>query len=430
MKSNPCLQGPEQALELRKSYFYPCTQHFYKKPPLLVKGKGQYLFDHEGKRYTDFFAGVSVMSCGHSNDEITAKTIQQLQELQHTCTIYLTEANVKLAERLAGLLPGNLNRTFFCNSGSEANEGALLLARLHTGRRGFISLTQSLHGRTYLTMSVTGLAMWRADRYLEEEPVYFIPRPFDDNHVDHDEAAKHSLVALKTLLEQKGHEIAAMIIEPLQGNGGIIVPPLWYFKEVKVLLENYGVLLICDEIQSGFGRTGSLFAIQHYGIVPDILTMAKALGNGTPISAFAAADSIAASLNRPSASTFGGNPVSSVTALAVLDYIQEHGLVERAEQLGCLLRAELNGLKEAFSFIRDVRGLGLMIGMELDFDDPAINAAKCDELLELMKNRGYLLGKNGVGRNVVAFQPPLIITEQNIADMAAAMKDCLLAIGG
>lgn len=430
MKSNQYLQGPEAALELRKSYFYPCTQHFYKEPPLLVKGKGQYLFDHDGKRYTDFFAGVSVMSCGHSNEEITAKTIAQLQELQHTCTIYLTEANVRLAERLAKLLPGNLNRTFFCNSGSEANEGALLLARLHTGRRGFISLTQSLHGRTYLTMSVTGLAMWRADNYLQEEPVYFVPRPFDDDCLDHDEAARRSILALKTLLEQKGHEIAAMIIEPVQGNGGIIAPPLWYFKEVKALLEKYGVLLICDEIQSGFGRTGCLFAIQHYGVVPDILTMAKALGNGTPISAFAASDHVAASLNRPSASTFGGNPVSSATALAVLDYIQDNGLTERAKQLGCLLRAELNEFKEAFSFIRDVRGLGLMVGMELDFGDSAASTAKCDELLELMKNRGFLLGKNGVGRNVVAFQPPLIITEQNIADMAAAMKDCLLAIGG
>ncbi|MHA7966859.1 aspartate aminotransferase family protein [Paenibacillus sp. CAU 1782] len=430
MKSSQSLKGPEQALELRKSYFYPCTQHFYKEPPLLIKGNGQYLFDHTGKRYIDFFAGVSVMSCGHSNEEITAKTIAQLQELQHTCTIYLTEANVRLAERLAEVLPGNLNRAFFCNSGSEANEGAMLLARLHTGRRGFISLEQSLHGRTYLTMSVTGLAMWRADNYLQEEPVYFVPRPFDDKKLDHEEAARRSIGALSELLEKKGHEIAAMIIEPVQGNGGIIAPPLWYFKEAKALLEKYGVLLICDEIQSGFGRTGAMFAIQHFGVIPDILTMAKALGNGTPISAFAAADHVAASLNRPSASTFGGNPVSAATALAVLDYIQDNRLTERAEKLGGLLQSTLNELKDIFPFIEDVRGLGLMVGMELDFGEPAVNSAKCDILLEMMKNRGFLLGKNGVGRNVVAFQPPLIITEQNITDMAEAMKDCLLAIGG
>lgn len=429
MKSSYPLQGPEQALDLRKSYFYPCTQHFYKNPPLIVKGKGQYLYDCDGNEYTDFFAGVSVMSCGHSNAFIAERTIAQLRQLQHTCTIYLTEANVRLAERLASLLPGNLSRTFFCNSGSEANEGALLLARLHTGRRGFISLEQSLHGRTYLTMSVTGLPMWRADDNVSGEPVYFIPRPYDAESSS-DEAAQRSIASLKELLAQRGGEIAAMIVEPIQGNGGIVAPPLWYFKEVKVLLEAYGILLICDEIQTGFGRTGKMFAIEHYGVVPDILTMAKALGNGTPISAFASSDEVAASLNRPSASTFGGNPVSAATALAVLDFIQENGLAEQADKLGKLLQGKLADLKSRYRCISDVRGLGLMVGMELDFGDSAASAAKCDELLERMKDKGYLLGKNGIGRNVVAFQPPLVISEQNIADMAAVLDDCLRGIGG
>ncbi|GBF76461.1 aspartate aminotransferase family protein [Paenibacillus sp. 598K] len=418
----------QQTLELRKSYFYPCTQHFYRRPPLLVRGRGQYVYDSEGKTYTDFFAGVSVMSCGHSNEEIVEATISQLRELQHTCTIYLTEANARLAERLAQVMPGDLNRSFFCSSGSEANEGALLLARIHTGRRGFISLEHSLHGRTYLTMSVTGLRMWRADDYLGGEDVTFIPRPYDES-LSAEEAAQRSLAALRGVLEERGEEIAAMIVEPIQGNGGIIVPPSWYFREVKALLERYGVLLICDEIQTGFGRTGRMFAIEHYGVVPDIMTMAKALGNGTPISAFATTDAIAASLNRPSASTFGGNPVSAATALAVLDFIESQRLAERAQALGGLLKAGLLKLQTVHPGIAHVRGMGLMIGMELDYGDAGVSAAKVDELLERMKDRGFLIGKNGVHRNVVAFQPPLVITEQDIHDMTEALERTLHEIG-
>lgn len=418
----------QQTLELRKSYFYPCTQHFYRRPPLLVRGRGQYVYDSEGKTYTDFFAGVSVMSCGHSNEEIVEATISQLRELQHTCTIYLTEANARLAERLAQVMPGDLKRSFFCSSGSEANEGALLLARLHTGRRGFISLEHSLHGRTYLTMSVTGLRMWRADDYLDAEDVTFIPRPYDES-LSAEEAAQRSLAALRSVLEERGEEIAAMIVEPIQGNGGIIVPPSWYFREVKALLERYGVLLICDEIQTGFGRTGRMFAIEHYGVVPDIMTMAKALGNGTPISAFATTDAIAASLNRPSASTFGGNPVSAATALAVLDFIESQRLAERAQALGGLLKAGLLKLQTAHPGIAHIRGMGLMIGMQLDYGDAGVSAAKVDELLERMKDRGFLLGKNGVHRNVVAFQPPLVITEQDLCHMMEALERTLQEIG-
>lgn len=419
--------GPEGVLEKRKQYFFPCTHHFYSNPPQIVRGKMQYLYDEQGREYVDFFAGVSVVACGHCNEQITAKTIEQLQTLQHTTTIYLTQPMVDLAEKLAsGVLPGNLKRTFFCNSGSEANEGAMQLARLHTKRRDFIALEYGLHGRTYLTMGVTGIPMWRSDDYLDSG-VTFIPRPYDPE-LDDETAARRSIESLREVLAEKGDTIAAMIVEPIQGNGGMITPPDFYFREVKKLLEKYGVLLIADEIQTGFGRTGKMFAMEHYGVVPDIMSMAKALGNGVPIGAFATTDEIAASFNRPSASTFGGNPVSAVTALAVLDYIENNGLVERAELVGGRLLAGLRLLQEKHSLIADVRGKGFMCGAELRGQDAEASAALTDKVLERMKDRGYIIGKNGTGRNVLAFQPPIMMPSQDVDAMLKVLDEVLTAV--
>ncbi|TPG71265.1 aspartate aminotransferase family protein [Brevibacillus laterosporus] len=413
--------GSSGILEKRKEYFYPCTAHFYKEPPQLVRGDMQYLYDSTGKAYTDFFSGVSVVACGHCNPAITAETVKQVETLQHTCTIYLTEPNVQLAEKMADVLPGNLKRTFFVNSGSEANEAALTLARFATGKKEFIAFEYGLHGRTFLTMSVTGIPMWRSDNYLEEG-VSFIPRPYDPS-LNEQEAVERSLSALRKVLEEKGDRIAAMIVEPMQGNSGIVPAPFSYFKEAKKLLEQHHVLLIADEIQTGFGRTGKMFAIEHYGIVPDIMSMAKALGNGIPIAAFATTDEIAIHYNRPSASTLGGNPVSSMTALAVLSYIESEQLTARAEKLGKQLKEGLLSLQTTYPAISDVRGLGLMIGVELYANEPEKAAPLVDTILEEMKNLGFIIGKNGVGRNVIAFQPPLVISEQDITSMLNALAD-------
>ncbi|MFE4712962.1 aspartate aminotransferase family protein [Paenibacillus sp. NPDC056722] len=416
--------GREAVAAKRKQYFYPCTAHFYRDSPQIVRGNMQFVYDEKGKEYTDFFAGVSVVACGHCNPAITERTIAQLQQLQHTTTIYLTQPAVDLAERLEEVLPGDLRRTFFVNSGSEANEGALLLARMHTGRKGFIALESGLHGRTNLTMSVTGLPMWRTDQYLDED-VTFIERPYHPE-LTLEEAAEISLKSLARVLEEKGDTIAAMIAEPIQGNGGMIMPVSWYFREVKALLDQYGVLLIADEIQTGFGRTGALFAMEHFDVVPDIISMAKALGNGVPVAAFATTDEIALSLNRPSASTFGGNPVSAVTALAVLDYIRTEALQERAASLGAHLKAGLKSLQERYpALISDVRGTGFMLGAELTGVDAAAAGALTDDILEEMKDRGYLIGKNGINRNVLAFQPPLIVTAEDIDGMITVLDEVL-----
>ncbi|MCT4661113.1 MAG: aspartate aminotransferase family protein [Tissierellales bacterium] len=397
--------GPEKLIELKKQYLFPNAMHFYKNPPQLVRGEMQYLYDSNGKKYLDFFAGVSVMNCGHCNPVIVDATINQLKTLQHTTIIYLTEPMLRLAEKMADVLPGDLKRTFFCTSGSEANEGALLLARLHTNRKKFLTLEHSLHGRTHLTMSATNIPMWRIDPFMSDDCVC-IPSFYDSNK-ELDQSARESLDALETILENNPEDFAALIAEPIQGNGGILTPPKWYFQEMKSLLEKYGVLFIADEVQTGYARTGKMFAIENFDIVPDILTSAKALGNGLPISTFSSNDSIANAFNKPSASTLGGNLVSSATAIAVLDYMKENNLCSKAKTLGNKLLDGLLKLKNKYDFIKDVRGYGLMLGMELNND-------KTDDILEMLLERGIILGKNGLNRNVLAFQPPLVIEESDV----------------
>jgi len=415
--------GPEDILKKRQQYFFPATSSFYKEPPQIVGGSMQYLFDHNNKKYTDFFAGVSVLNCGHSNPDILKDTIEQLSKMQHTTTLYLTQPMVELAERLAGILPGNITRTFFCVTGSEANEGAMALSRLYTKKNGYIALKGGLHGRTHLTLSVTGIPMWRLDDNLIKENIFFIDRPYSKEG-SYEEAMEKSLQQLEEVLESRGHDICAMLMEPIQGNGGIIMYPHGYVKKVKAMLERYNVLLIADEVQTGYGRTGKMFAIEQYEVVPDIIVTAKALGNGIPISTFSTTDEIALAYNKPSASTFGGNPVAAQTALSVLDYIEKNNLVNRAKELGEYLKQKL--LLLSSPFIEEVRGCGLMLGIQIQAQDQSKNSAEItDMILEEMKERGFLVGKNGMDRDVVAFQPPLVITKEDIDAVVGNLQKTL-----
>lgn len=421
--------GAENIIEKKKKYLFPSSHgnHFYKNPPQIVKGDMQYLYDDKGNKYIDFFAGVSVMNCGHCNKEILDATIEQLKTLQHTTILYLTEQMVNLAEKLANILPGDLKRSFFCCTGSEANEGAMLLARLYTNKNEFIAFENGLHGRTYLTMSATAIPMWRADPDLSNS-VHFAKNAYSEE-LDIEEAAKQSIKSVEEIIKSRGAEnIAALIAEPIQGNGGIITPPLWYFKELKGLLEKNNILLIIDEVQTGFARTGRMFAIENYDVVPDIITVAKALGNGTPISAFCTNDEIAKSFTKPSASTLGGNPVSSATAIAVLDYIQNNNLCENAKELGSILKVKLDELKNKHSIIKDVRGMGLMIGVELVRKDGEPAISDTDIILEKLKDRGIIVGKNGLNRNVLAFQPPLVINKGDIEVLIKNLDEVLSEI--
>ena len=420
--------GPDAILEKKKNYIMPCLGHFYERPPQFVKGFMQYLFDSTGKKYLDCFAGVSVMNCGHANPDITRRICQQVETLQHVCNIYLTENFVELAERMATVTPGKLQKSFFCSTGSEANEGAMLLATIYTQRSEFLALTGGLHGRTKLGMSVTGIGMWRTD----PNPVggiHFVPHPYcyrcplEKKHPDCDLACADQVETV--IKNATSGRLAALIAEPIQGNAGIVTPPPGYFIRLKEILDAHQALLIIDEVQTGFARTGKMFAIEHYGVTPDIMTMAKALGNGVPISAFIATADIADRYTQPGASTLGGNPVSSTAALAVLDYIERHHLRENAAARGAQLADGLKDLQRRHPILGDIRGLGLMRGAEFVHADGSPAPAALDAALEKLKDRGILVGKNGLARNVMAFQPPLVITAADVDHLLNQLEDVL-----
>lgn len=417
--------GPDAILQKKLEYLIPCVYHFYKKPMQIVRGEMQYLYDHTGKQYLDFYGGVSVMNAGHCNPEIVEKICDQVRTLQHTTTIYLTQPMVDLAEKLSEITPGSLKRSFFCASGSEANEGAALLAQLYTKKHKFVAVQQGLHGRTKLTMNLTGLPMWRTDPNPSGGIVhipgaycyrcaYGITYPLCDL-----QCARY----LEDVVKNGG--FAAFIVEPIQGNGGIIIPPSSYFQLIREILDTYNVLFVADEVQTGFGRTGEMFAIEHWEVVPDIMTMAKALANGTPIGAFITNDTIASSYTRPGASTTGGNPVSASAALATIDVIERYQLVQRAKDLGNYFKDKLIELQQRYKLIGEVRGKGLMLGVELVKENKVPATEEIDNILERLKDRGILAGKTGVSRNVLTFQPPLVITRQDIDRVLETLDDIL-----
>ncbi len=420
--------GPEEIIRKKREYIIPCLYHFYQAPMQLVRGEKQYLYDHKGKRYLDFFAGVSVVNAGHCHPEITDRICEQVKRLQHVCNIYLTQPMVELAEKLARITPGRLQKSFFCNSGTEANEGAILLAKIATRRSELLALQNGLYGRTYLTMSLTGLRFWRTDPS-PAGGISFVPNAYCYRcplNLTYPSCDLSCAEAVRQVIETStSGEVAALIAEPIQGNGGIITPPPEYFPRLKEILDEYGILLIIDEVQTGFGRTGKWFAIEHWNVEPDIMTMAKALGNGVPIGVFTARPEIADTYTRPGASTLGGNPVSMVAGLATLEVIEKEGLIQNAAVLGSYLKERLLALQEKHPLIGDVRGLGLMLGAELVKNGKEPAAAETDRVLELMKDRGILIGKNGRARNVLAFQPPLVITRDNVNEMIENLDEVL-----
>ena len=402
----PC--DVEELLRLKRQFLMPCAHHFYQRPPAIVAGEGCWLIDDAGNRYLDCYSGVTVMSAGHCNSEIIEPVIAQIRTLQHTTSIYLTEPVLRLAEAIARIAPPGLRRSFFCASGSEAVEGALLLASLHTRRAEVIAMSNSLHGRTRWGMSVTGLPMWRADPF----PVGGVHHvPFGD------------LNALHASLKSHADRIAAVVAEPVQGNGGITIPKPDYWPAVRALCDEFGVLLVFDEVQTGFNRTGRWFAAEHWNVAPDVMSISKAMGNGFPIAAFVAREEVAASFTRPSASTYGGNPVSATAALAVIDFHARHDLGARAARMGWRLREALEEISRGSRHLHSPRGLGLMIGVDVLATDGSPEQALCDSYLERLKDLGVLAGKTGPGRNVLTFLPPLTINDDELEVLVHALQE-------
>ena len=417
-------------LDLKQRYLMPCVFHFFRQPMALVKGEGVKLFDSEGKVYLDCYAGVGVSNCGHGERSIIERAREQLTRLVHTTTIYLTEPMLRLAESLATFLGGNCSKSFFCTSGSEANETALLLAKLATGRNDFISLSRSLHGRTFLTSGITGMTFWRADPSPPDN-VHFAPSPLCSDcplKLSRPSCGLKCAEAVGDILAEHSGKVAAFIAEPVHGNGGIVVPPPGYFERVQAILREHGVLLIMDEAQTGFCRTGRRFGHQHWDIQPDILTVCKALANGLPIAAIIATPEVAARYNKPGASTFGGNLVCASAALATLEFMEKNELEVQAEAMGARLRKGLEALCARHAVIREVRGLGLMLGMELVDADGMPAGALADDILEALKDRGVLVGKTGPGRNVLTLMPPLVISAAQVDEVLEKLAAVLAVL--
>jgi 4-aminobutyrate aminotransferase len=390
-------------------------------PMVIDHARGCVVTDVNGRDYLDCFAGISVVNAGHGNPEIIAAAKAQMDKLVH-CSSYLyhVQAVADLAEAMARITPGKLSMSFFGNGGAEAIEGALKLARLSTGKHEFIALHASFHGRSFGALSVTGNSGRKKKGGPYGTGVAFAPAPYVYRSQwpdDPEECGRQCAQVIDEVVRfATSNDVAAFIAEPVMGEGGIIVPPPNYFREVKKVLDQYGILFIADEVQSGFGRTGKMFAIEYYGVEPDILVSAKGIADGFPLSAFTARPEIAGAYKPGDhLSTFGGNPISCAAALANIKYMERENLAARSSEMGEYAMAKLRELQKRNALIGDVRGAGLMIGVELVKDakkTPA--AAEAEASRAACFERGLLIGVGGVFGNVIRFQPPLVISKAQI----------------
>lgn len=418
------MTSADAILQRYKQVMFPAAAPYHGDHPVIVDhAKDQYIWDIEGKRYLDFFGGVLTVSVGHCNDEVTARTVEQLHKVQHTTTIYINEIMVRLAEKVAELAPGRLQKVYFTNSGTEANETAILAARMYTGCPTIIALRHAYSGRSMTAMTVTAHGSWRlggvVDPYIKHvrnpytfrAPAGLTPEQVVDLCVQDLE---------ETIATVTDGKIAAFIAEPIQGVGGFIVPPADYFKRIAPIVRAAGGVFISDEVQTGWGRTGSKwFGIEHWGVEPDIMTFAKGMGNGTPIGCTIATPEVADALKGTTFSTFGGNPVTMATALATIEYMEKHNLKENAAVQGGRLRDKLEEFQSEFPFIGEVRGMGLMQALEIvkpNTIEP--DAARATALMNAAKNQGLLVGKGGLYGNVLRISPHLNVSA---ADMDAGM---------
>jgi 4-aminobutyrate aminotransferase-like enzyme len=415
-------------------YIFPAIAPLYGDRPLIVdRAKGSHVWDREGNRYLDFFGGVLTVSVGHCNDEVTQRTIEQMQRVQHTSTLYINEAMVALARKIAELTPGRLQKCLFTNSGSEANETAVMAARIYTGNTDVITLRHAYAGRTMTTMSLSGHGAWRLGgvfdshvRHARNPYTYRAPVGLDEEGLV--ELCVQDLEEI--LATTTSGRIAAFMAEPIQGVGGFIVMPKDYFRRILPIVREAGGVFICDEVQTGWGRTGTYFCgIEHWGVEPDIITFAKGTANGSPIGCTIATPEIADAVEGLTFATFGGNPVTMTAALATVEYIESHRLPENAEIQGRLLRERLNDLERTCPFIGETRGMGLMQALEMveSRGSKQADPARTIHLINAARRHGLLIGKGGLGGNVIRIAPHLTVTREEIEEgcdcLAGALKE-------
>jgi len=371
----------------------------YCRTPLVIRrGKGMYVFDEKGRRYLDFVGGVAVCSLGHCPPTVAAALSKQLKRLMHVSNLYYTQEQAELAGLLAEITPSGIEKFFFCNSGAEANEGALKLAVKHTKRKKIIVMEGSFHGRTVLTVGATWNQKYRKP-FEAIIPKVFKFVPFGD------------LDAVEKAMDD---DTSAVLVEPIQGEGGVRTPPDDFLPGLRELCDERGVVLILDEVQTGMCRTGKWFACEHWGVSPDVITMAKALGSGFPIGAMGAKDEIAKSFKPGDhASTFGGNPLACTAAIATIKTMKKLRLPERVSETGKYFMGRLLELSEAHKEITEVRGMGLLIGVEVT------NQKIAQKIQQEALKKGILI--NITAEKVLRFAPPLIVEKKHINRLVSTL---------
>jgi alanine-glyoxylate transaminase/(R)-3-amino-2-methylpropionate-pyruvate transaminase len=423
--------GPsaDEVLALRRQFMNPGIFLYYKKPLMVVEGHRQYVWDEKGKRYLDGLGGIVTVSVGHCHPHVVAAGNKQNEIYQHSTTIYLHPNVARYAEKLASKMPGDLKMCYFVNSGSEANDLAILMARAYTGNFDLIALRNAYHGGSHATMGATAHGTWK----------YNLPQAFGIHHAlapypyrgawgydDPQAGLKYANDVREVIDYSTSGRIAGFIAESIQGVGGFVEFPHGYLENVYRHVRAAGGVCIADEVQTGLGRTGTHFwGFENHGVIPDIVTLAKGLGNGCPLGAVVTTPEVARALTeKVHFNTFGGNPVASAMGHAVLEVIEKENLQENARITGGYILAGFNKLKEKHEIIGDVRGKGLMLGMEMVKDrstkEPA--TAECAHVLETARDLGLLLGKGGLRGQVIRFAPPMCITKAD-ADFLLEVLD-------
>ncbi|MFO1460253.1 MAG: aspartate aminotransferase family protein [Verrucomicrobiota bacterium] len=441
-ESGPIGKHPFDSASVRareQQYLWPSLAHYYKEPVVLDRGSGLRVRDLEGREYLDFFGGILTISVGHCNERVNRALQAQMDRLGHVSTLYPSLPMVELAEKLARITPGRLQKSYFTASGTEADESAITLAQVYTGALEILVLRHGYSGRSMLAQSVTGHSNYRA-----------VPSQVA--------AVKHALspycyrcplglkypsceIRCATDIEEiiqttTTGRIAGMMVEPIQGVGGFITPPPEYFQIAAGIVRKYGGVFISDEVQTGLGRLGGRwFGIEHWGVEPDILTMAKGIANGMPLGVCIATPEIADSFRKAQISTFGGNALSCAAANAVLDVIEDDHLVQNAAVQGARLRAGLEELRRRHpKTIGDVRGMGLMQALELVVDettgDRTPNSDLTLRLFEETRKRGLLIGKSGLFGNAVRLAPPLNVSASEVDEALRLLGDSFAALEG
>jgi alanine-glyoxylate transaminase/(R)-3-amino-2-methylpropionate-pyruvate transaminase len=426
--------GPSkhEVLALRRQFVNPAIFTYYKEPLMIVEGHMQYLYDETGRRYLDGFGGIVTVSVGHCHPKIVAAVNRQNEILQHTTTIYLNPCIAEYARDLAARMPGDLKVCYFTNSGSEANDLAILMARAYTGNFDVVALRNCYHGGSMQTMGLTSHHTWK----------FNVPHSFGVHHAifpdrlrgpygyDDPAAGPKYAADVKNLIDfGTPGKVAAFIAESIQGVGGAVVFPDGYLKAAYEHVRAAGGLCIADEVQSGFARTGSHFwGFETQGVIPDIVTMAKGIGNGAALAAVVTTPAIAQALtSRIHFNTFGGNPVVCTQGRAVLEVIDEDGIQANAARIGARLKAGFEDLARRHDLIGDVRGLGLMLGIELVKDHATKAPAKeeCARVFERCRELGLLIGKGGLHGNVLRIKPPMCLTAAD-ADFLLEVLDAAM----